>query len=75
MSDKTKAVRATTSVRLTIEVPASGNWQPSEPIERIHREAGDGAVNRVRMLFVKDGTGMKIIGEPHVVSVLAEYDR
>lgn len=65
--ERTKAMAR---VQLTIEVTAQCHWSSSAQVHQVYQQAADDVRGQLQVLF--HNAGIKVVGEPHVVAVLAE---
>lgn len=74
-------VQATARVQVTVEFAVGGQvWGSDAPIEQVHRQAREAAIDILRRGLVIGGlkispqatTSADIIGEPNVVAILVE---
>ena len=61
MAHQEKRVRASARVQVTVEIDVGDTWGTGSPVEQVHRQAAESAINLLRRALIVDGqtnTGM-----------------
>lgn len=70
-----KEISATAKVIITVEIDnTGGSWGKDCTVEQIHKQARQGAMNRLGQLIQRE-RGIRIVGEPRVLGITYELDR
>jgi hypothetical protein len=62
-------------VRLTIEMPAGSSWPEKVGADQVYKQAKEDVLGKLNNWALKNHLGLRIIGEPVVIAIMAELEK